>query len=203
MQLIFATQNPHKLKEINSLLKGKFIVKGLSDLNWDEELPEHHQTLEENAIQKAREVFTHTRQPCFSDDTGLEVDVLKGAPGVYSARFALRGGELLKGEDISTANIIKLLGLMQGARNRSAQFRTVIALVTSRGERMFEGTVRGRILDAPRGEQGFGYDPVFLPEGHQKSFAEMPLSEKNKISHRARALHRLVDFLIDEGQELL
>ena len=188
MELVFATNNKHKVKEITDLLDDNFRILGLADLNITEDIPEDADTLSENALFKARYVHEKTGRNVFADDTGLEVAVLGGAPGVYSARYA---GENKSFDD----NIEKLLREMNGANDRSARFRTVIALILDGTEYLFEGTVEGEIIRERRGNGGFGYDPVFLASGYEQTFAEIPLSEKNKISHRARAMRQLIDFL--------
>ncbi len=190
MELVFATNNKHKIKEISDLLGGKFKILGLADVNITEDIPEDAETLSENALFKARVVHDRTGLNVFADDTGLEVDALDGAPGVYSARYA---GEGRSFDD----NINKLLGQMGDTENRKARFRTVIALIINGSEFLFEGTVSGEITVGRRGNGGFGYDPVFLPDGYDRTFAEMPLSEKNRISHRARAMGKLLDFLAE------
>lgn len=188
MELVFATNNKHKVKEITDLLDDNFRILGLADLNITEDIPEEADTLEENALFKARFVHEKTGRNVFADDTGLEVTALGGAPGVYSARYA---GENKSFDD----NIEKLLREMKGANDRSARFRTVIALILDGTEYLFEGTVDGEILKERRGTGGFGYDPVFLAVGYDRTFAEIPLGEKNKISHRAKAMRQLLDFL--------
>ncbi len=188
MELVFATNNKHKIREITDLLDDNFRILGLADLNITEDIPEEAETLEENALFKARYVHERSGLNVFADDTGLEVTALGGAPGVYSARYA---GEGKSFDD----NIEKLLGAMQGADERSARFRTVIALILDGSEYLFEGTVEGEITRDRRGTGGFGYDPVFLASGHDRTFAEIPLSEKNTISHRARAMRKLLEFL--------
>lgn len=190
MELLFATNNKHKIREISDLLDGRFKIIGLSDVNINEDIPEDAETLAENALFKAKFVHDRTGMNVFADDTGLEVDALGGAPGVYSARYA---GEGKSFDD----NISKLLAEMHGAEDRHARFRTVIALILDGTEYFFEGTVEGEILTERRGKGGFGYDPVFLAEGYNQTFAEIPLSEKNKISHRARAMRKLLEFLSD------
>lgn len=196
MELVFATQNPHKLSEIQSLLGDSFHLISLKDLNFKEDIPETKDTLEGNALEKARFIHERFKQGCFADDTGLEVTALNGAPGVYSARYAGSiadyGSEQLR----SQANIKKLLGALDDKQNRKARFRTVIAFITPTGkEYLFEGIVNGEIITELRGQEGFGYDPVFVPEGYSQTFSEMPLSEKNKISHRARAFEKFREFL--------
>lgn len=195
MELVFATNNNHKLEEISALLDDRILLTGLSAIGVTEEIPEDHETLEENASQKAWHIFNKIGKSCFADDTGLEVDSLNGAPGVYSARYS-RMGELTFPEmDPAKGNIRKLLLEMKDHTNRLAQFRTVISLVLDGSEYRFTGVVKGEITTAPSGEKGFGYDPVFIPEGFNETFAEMELQVKNSISHRAKAVQRLVEFL--------
>lgn len=188
MELVFATNNKHKIREINDLLDDNFIILGLADVNITEDIPEEAETLAENALFKARFVYWKTGRNVFADDTGLEVDALGGAPGVYSARYAGKGCSF---DD----NIAKLLGEMEKAENRNARFRTVIALILDGTEYLFEGTVEGEIIRERKGTGGFGYDPVFMAKGYGLTFAEIPLAEKNMISHRARAMRKLLDFL--------
>ncbi len=190
MELVFATNNNHKIKEISDLLDQNFKILGLADVNITEDIPEEAETLAENALFKARFVNDMTGLNVFADDTGLEVDTLDGAPGVYSARYA---GEGRSFDD----NINKLLEQMADAEDRSARFRTVIALILDGSEYLFEGTVEGVIIRERRGKGGFGYDPVFLADGYGLTFAEIPLSEKNRISHRARAMRKLLAFLAE------
>ncbi len=193
MELVFATNNKHKVREISDLLDGDFKITGLSDLNITEDIPEDAETLEENALFKARYVHGKTGMNVFADDTGLEVTALGGAPGVWSARYA---GENKSFDD----NIDKLLREMQGAADRSARFRTVIALILDKKEFLFEGIVEGEIITERKGTGGFGYDPVFRAGGSEKTFAEIPLQEKNIISHRARAMRKLISFLKGSGE---
>lgn len=188
VELVFATNNQHKLKEVQALLGNHFRLLSLTDIGFDEEIPEDFDTLQDNALQKARYINSRLGYNCFADDTGLEVDALNGEPGVYSARYA---GEAKNPHD----NIVKLLQNLSGVKNRRAQFRTVIALILDGNEYLFEGKVNGEIIDKGRGSDGFGYDPIFLPEGYSQTFAEMPLELKNQISHRGRAVAKLVDFL--------
>jgi len=188
MEIVFATNNKHKVREISDLLDKNFTLLSLADLNITEEIPEEAETLEENALFKARYVHEKTGLNVFADDTGLEVSALGGAPGVYSARYA---GEGRSFDD----NIEKLLREMQNATDRSARFRTVIALILNGTEYLFEGTVEGEIIRERRGYGGFGYDPVFLAAGYDRTFAEIPLGEKNRISHRAKAVRHLLEFL--------
>jgi XTP/dITP diphosphohydrolase len=187
-KLVFATNNRHKLDEIRAVVGNQIEILGLDEAGFEGEIPEDHDTLIENALQKARYIKGKTGYDCFADDTGLEVDALDGRPGVYSARYA---GPQCNAED----NIRKLLAEMQGVGQRSARFRTVIALIMYGKEFLFEGVADGQIITEKRGDSGFGYDPVFLPENHSLTFAEMDISLKNKISHRAKAVSKLVDFL--------
>ncbi len=188
MELVFATNNEHKLKELQALLGSKIRLLSLNDIGCTDEIPEEQPTLEGNASQKAFYVFNKFGYNCFADDTGLEIEALNGDPGVYSARFA---GE----EKDPQANMDKVLRLMEKIKNRKARFRTVISLVIDGAEMQFEGIVEGEILTAKQGEKGFGYDPLFMPVGFQKTFAEMDMSEKNGISHRGRAVEKLVQHL--------
>lgn len=188
MQLIFATNNEHKLKEISALLDERYRLLSLKEIGIVEDIPENEDTLEGNARAKAMYVYERTGSDCFADDTGLEIDALDGRPGVISARYAGPEGN-------SVNNIKKVLEELEGAKERSARFRTVISLILRGKEYQFEGMVNGRIIDEMRGDDGFGYDPVFVPDGYDKTFAEMPLELKNKISHRANALNELVTFL--------
>ena len=187
-KLIFATNNPHKLEEISDLLQDKFDIISLEKIGIKEDIPETADTLEGNALQKARFVYERTQSDCFADDTGLEVEVLNGDPGVYSARYA---GENASFDD----NMDKLLLSMENESNRKARFRTVMALIIDGNEYLFEGKVEGKILSRKKGKDGFGYDPIFLPEGFEESFAEMESAQKNAISHRGRSVVKLVRFL--------
>jgi XTP/dITP diphosphohydrolase len=188
-QLIFASNNLHKIEEVSEILKPYgFKIIGLSQAGIHEDIPETAQTIEENAVLKARYIFNHYNFNCFADDTGLEVEALDNAPGVYSARYA---GEQKSSED----NINKLLAELNGKTNRNARFKTVIALILNGKEYLFEGIINGRIATEKRGDKGFGYDPVFIPNGYEKTFAEMSALEKNKISHRAIAVQKLAKFL--------
>ncbi|HOR09876.1 MAG TPA: non-canonical purine NTP diphosphatase [Bacteroidales bacterium] len=193
MELVFATNNKHKIKEINDLLDDNFTILGLADTGITEDIPEEAETLEENALFKARYVHEKTGLNVFADDTGLEVPSLGGAPGVHSARYA---GESKSFDD----NIEKLLREMKDMTERSARFRTVIALILDGSEYLFEGMVEGEIIMERRGSGGFGYDPVFLASGYDLTFAEIPLSEKNRVSHRAKAMRKLIGFLSDQKQ---
>ena len=187
-ELIFATNNTHKLEEVTPLLKGMYIVKSLAEISCNEDIPETSDTLQGNALQKA--IFVHERcgLNCFSDDTGLEIEALKNAPGVYSARYA---GE----QKCAADNVAKVLFEMQGVENRKARFCTIIALILEGKTYFFEGEVNGSIIKNPIGTKGFGYDPIFIPEGYDKTFAELDLEIKNTISHRARAVQKLITFL--------
>lgn len=188
-KLVFATNNAHKLDEIRAILGNKMEILSLNDINCHADIPETADTLEGNAALKAQYIYKNFGLDCFADDTGLEVEALNGAPGIYSARYA--GGE---GHD-SEANMKKLLAEMEGKENRKARFRTAICLIEDGKEHLFEGIVNGEIIQERRGGSGFGYDPVFVPEGYTETFAEMGNDEKNKISHRARAVAKLCDYL--------
>lgn len=188
-KLVFATNNVHKLDEIRAILGDKIEVLSLKDINCDADIPETADTLEGNAALKAEYIYKNYGLDCFADDTGLEVEALGGVPGVYSARYA--GGD---GHD-SEANMRKLLKELDGEQNRKAQFRTAICLIEQGEEHLFEGIVKGSIIEQKRGASGFGYDPVFMPKGYEETFAEMGNAEKNKISHRARAVEKLCEYL--------
>ena len=190
MKLVFATNNRHKLSEIRNLLGSKFELLGLNDIGCHEDIPEDHSTLEENASDKAWYVFNQFGQDSFADDTGLEIEALKGEPGVFSARYA---GNRKDPEE----NMNKVLDKMKRVTNREAQFRTVISLVIGGTETRFEGIVKGTIPYQKRGSAGFGYDPIFVPLGFNKTFAEMDLTEKNNVSHRAIAFRKLVVYLLN------
>ncbi|MFA8433830.1 MAG: non-canonical purine NTP diphosphatase [Marinifilaceae bacterium] len=190
MKLVFATNNRNKLKEIQNMLGEEFEILSLKDIQCDDEIPEDHETLEENASQKAFYIYDRYKINCFADDTGLEIEALNGEPGVYSARYA---GEAKSSEE----NMAKVLRKMEGEKNRSARFRTVVSLVLDGKEYRFEGIVDGAILKEKKGADGFGYDPIFEPEGRGVSFAEMDMTSKNEISHRGRAVRKLVDFLLN------
>ena len=193
MKIVFATNNLHKLSEIRQILGNQYEVLSLSDIGCHADIPETADTFEGNALQKAQYVFDHYHLSCFADDTGLEVDALNGAPGVFSARYA--GGEGHDSED----NMWKLLAVLAENNNRKARFRTVIALLLIDGEKtvtkLFEGIVNGSIIREKRGTEGFGYDPIFQPDGYDQTFAELGMEIKNKISHRARAVEALRAFL--------
>ena len=192
--LLFATGNPHKVQEMQQILDGRYRLLSLADIGCTEDIPETADTFEGNALLKARYVAQRYHSDCFAEDTGLEVDALNGAPGVYSARYA---GE---GKDPS-ANLQLVLAQMAGLENRKARFRTVIALLLNGGEYLFEGCVEGHIAHVPRGEGGFRYDPVFIPEGHGHTFAEMPSEAKHAISHRGKAVAQLLHFLETEEKK--
>ena len=206
MKIVFATNNEHKLSEIRSILGADFEVLSLKDIGCDVDIPETGKTLEENALQKAQYVYDHYHIGCFADDTGLEVEALDGAPGVYSARYAsMESNDTTVSHD-SEANMTRLLKELGNNNNRRARFRTVIALIqkkdvcpcgcTSIKEiHQFEGIVNGEIIRERRGGEGFGYDPIFQPEGYDKTFAELGMEIKNHISHRARAVAKLCEFL--------
>lgn len=187
-KLIFSTNNEHKLEEVRDILGAKYTILSLKDLGEDVDIPETGETLEENALIKAKYLFDKYQCDCFADDTGLEVEALNNAPGVYSARYA---GE----QKSSIDNVNKLLSELNGNSNRKARFRTVIVLYLDGKQYIFEGIVKGLITSDLRGEAGFGYDPVFQPDGYDKTFAELGLTEKNNISHRALAIKKLVSFL--------
>jgi XTP/dITP diphosphohydrolase len=192
MTLVFASNNEHKIKEIKSLLGNSFTLLSLHDINIKEDIPEEEPQIEGNALAKARYVFNVSGLNVFADDTGLEIAELNGLPGVHSARFAGENKD-------SSANIEKVLSLLGNSKNRKARFRTVIALILEKKEYLFEGIVNGTIIKEKRGIEGFGYDPIFLPDGKTRTFAEMELSEKNTISHRAVAFEKLKKFLVNYG----
>lgn len=192
-KLVFATNNAHKLEEISAILNDKVELLSLKDIHCYVDIPETADTLEGNALLKAQYIREHYGMDCFADDTGLEVEALHGAPGVYSARYA--GGE---GHD-SEANMKRLLEELKNEENRKARFRTVIALILNGEVHEFEGIVKGDILREKRGMAGFGYDPIFVPEGYTESFAELGEEVKNQISHRARAVRKLVKFLQEKA----
>ena len=188
MELIFATHNQSKVEEISAILPPIIEVKSLNDLNFTDQIPETSNTLRGNALIKVRTIFNKFQKDCFADDTGLEVEILNGAPGVHSARFA---GKNKKDED----NIDKLLKELENHHNTNAQFRTIIALIYKHEEFIFEGIIKGKIIKEIKGDNGFGYDSIFQPEHHFLTFAQISTREKNKISHRAIALRKLIDFL--------
>ena len=187
-KFVFATNNAHKLEEVTAILGDKIELLSMKDIHCHADIPETADTLEGNALLKARYIFENYNMDCFADDTGLEVEALNGAPGVYSARYA---GDAHNSE----ANMRKLLQDMEGIENRKAQFRTVFALIINGKEHVFEGIVKGEITKHRCGSSGFGYDPVFIPEGYTQTYAEMGNTLKNKISHRALATNKLCNFL--------
>lgn len=187
-RIVFATNNAHKLEEIRVILGTRYEVLGLKDIGCEEDIPETADTLEGNALIKARYIKDNYGYDCFADDTGLEVDVLNGAPGVYSARYA--------GNDCnSEKNMVLLLENMHNAKNRAARFRTVICFASDKGNEFMDGSIEGEITLAPSGKSGFGYDPIFKPDGYEVTFAEMSNDEKNSISHRKRAVDKLLKYL--------
>ncbi len=188
MKIVFATNNAHKLDEVRQVVGDKFALVSLRECGIVEDIPENEPTLEGNALAKARYIYERTGADCFADDTGLEVDALGGEPGVRSARYATDGHD-------DEANKRLLLERLQGVENRAAQFRTAVALIMGGQEYLFEGIVRGRIATEQHGEGGFGYDPLFVPEGYDRTFAQMSAEEKNAISHRGRAVRKLAEFL--------
>lgn len=188
-KLVFATNNPHKLEEIRAILGSKLEVLSLADIGCDADIPETAETLEGNALIKAHYVYDNYKLDCFADDTGLEVDALHGLPGVHTARYAYPD------RHDPEANMIKLLEALRENNDRNARFRTVIALIEKGKEHLFEGVVEGVIAREKSGTQGFGYDPVFIPEGNSKTFAELGEDIKNTISHRARAVQKLAEYL--------
>lgn len=187
-KIVFATNNAHKLEEVRAILGGMFDLVTLRECGITEDIPEEQPTIEGNALQKARYVYERTGADCFADDTGLEVDVLGGAPGVRSARYATDGHDF-------EANVRLLLKNMKDADNRRARFKTVIALILDGREYTFEGIVNGHITEKCYGDEGFGYDPVFMPDGHSQTFAQMPADLKNTISHRALAVNSFAGFM--------
>ena len=188
MKLVFATNNRHKLDEVRAIVGDRVEVLSLNDIECHDEIPETADTLQGNALIKARYIYDKYGLNCFADDTGLEVEALSGEPGVYSARYA--------GEECSSeANMQKLLHNLTGKSNRNAQFRTVIALIINGEEKLFNGIVKGSITEEKRGDSGFGYDPIFIPEGFSESFAQMSSEQKNSISHRYRATEQLSNYL--------
>lgn len=193
-KIVFATNNAHKLSEIRDILKDNFEVISLAELGCHDDIPETADTLEGNALQKAHYINDRYGVDCFADDTGLEVEAFNGGPGIYTARFGTMNGY---GESHDAdANTRCLLDKLQGEENRKAQFRTAIALILDGEEHLFEGIVRGVITTEKRGDKGFGYDPVFMPEGYDGTFAELGVDVKNEISHRARAVKKLAEFLM-------
>ena len=194
MKILFATNNAHKLTEVQAVLGDSYTLVTPRDCGVTEEIPETQPTLEGNALQKARYLYERTGLDCFADDTGLEVEALGGAPGVHSARYATDGHDF-------AANNRLLLQNLAGEENRRARFRTVVALILGGREYLFEGVVEGQIIDRETGHEGFGYDPLFRPDGYDRTFAQMTTEEKNAVSHRARAVRKLAAFLPEYGRE--
>jgi len=188
IKLLFATNNAHKLREIRGIAGNDYEIIGLMDVGFEGDIPETQDTIEANAVQKARYIFEKIHLDCFADDTGLEIDALDGRPGVYSARYA---GENCSFDD----NIRRVLKELEGVGNRKARFRCVICLISDGNEYLFEGRIEGTITEAPHGKGGFGYDPVFVPDGYNQTFAEIPAYLKNGISHRGRAMTKMMNFL--------
>ncbi|WP_302250619.1 RdgB/HAM1 family non-canonical purine NTP pyrophosphatase [uncultured Alistipes sp.] len=194
MKILFATNNAHKLTEVQAVLGDSYTLVTPRDCGVTEEIPETQPTLEGNALQKARYLYERTGLDCFADDTGLEVEALGGAPGVHSARYATDGHDF-------AANNRLLLQNLAGEENRRARFRTVVALILGGREYLFEGVVEGQIIDRETGHEGFGYDPLFRPDGYDRTFAQMTTEEKNAVSHRARAVRKLAAFLHEYVRE--
>jgi len=194
MELVFATHNKGKVHEIQYLIGEKIKILSLTDIGYIEEIPETGSTFNENAFIKANTIYQIYKKPVFADDSGLEVKALDGRPGVYSARYA---GVGLKNFE---PHIIKLLNELNGVEDRKARFRTVICFIINDQTYYFEGIINGQIIDHQRGNNGFGYDPIFVPDGYTKTFAEMDLAEKNKISHRSQAISKMIDFILPEPQ---
>ncbi|HOB27170.1 MAG TPA: RdgB/HAM1 family non-canonical purine NTP pyrophosphatase [Bacteroidales bacterium] len=194
MELIFATHNEGKVHEIQNIVGDNIKILSLTDIGYLEEIPETGSTFNENAFVKANTIYQIYRKPIFADDSGLEVRALNGRPGVYSARYA---GVGLKNFE---PHIVKLLNELNGVKDRKARFKSVICLIINDKTYYFEGLINGQIIDHPRGNNGFGYDPIFVPDGYTKTFAEMDLDEKNKISHRSQAIRKMIDFIMSEPQ---
>ncbi len=188
MKLVFATHNLNKLQEVSQIVGSNFEITSLEDINCNEDIPETQDTIEGNASQKSFYVFNKFGYNCFADDTGLEIEALDGRPGVYSARYA---GEGCNFED----NVVKVMKELKGVTNRAARFKTVISLIINGKEYLFEGIVNGKIIEQEKGDSGFGYDPIFMPNGYNKTFAELSSAEKNKISHRGIVTRKLANFL--------
>lgn len=187
-KLVIATNNAHKLEEIKAILGNEFELLSLKDIHCDVDIPENSDTLEGNASQKSHYVYENYGLDCFADDTGLEVEALGGAPGVHTARYATEGHD-------TDANTRKLLHELEGVKNRKARFRTIVSLIENGVEHQFEGIVNGEITTEKKGEKGFGYDPVFIPEGYTETFAELGVDVKNQVSHRSRAIAKLCEYL--------
>lgn len=186
--IIFATQNENKIREVNAILGGGIVIKSLASIGCTKELPETHETLDENSLEKAQYVWEQYQVDCFAEDTGLEIKALNNEPGVFSARYA-------GVEKNDKANVQKVLTKLDGVQDRRARFRTVITLIINGQDKQFEGIVEGKIAAEVKGENGFGYDPIFVPDGYEQTFAELPNAIKNKISHRARATRLLIHYL--------
>lgn len=187
-KLVIATNNAHKLEEIKAILGNEFELLSLKDIHCDVDIPENSDTLEGNASQKSHYVYENYGLDCFADDTGLEVEALGGAPGVHTARYATDGHD-------TDANTRKLLHELEGKENRKARFRTIVSLIENGVEHQFEGIVNGEITTEKKGEKGFGYDPIFIPEGYTETFAELGVDVKNQVSHRSRAIAKLCEYL--------
>jgi XTP/dITP diphosphohydrolase len=194
MELVFATHNEGKVHEIQNIVGDSIKILSLTDIGYFEEIPETGSTFNENAFIKANTIYQIYKKPTFADDSGLEVRALNGRPGVYSARYA---GVNLKNFE---PHIVKLLNELNGVKDRKARFKSVICLIINDKTYYFEGLINGQIIDHPRGNNGFGYDPIFVPDGYTKTFAEMDLDEKNKISHRSQAIRKMIDFIMSEPQ---
>ena len=188
MKLVFATNNQHKLKEVRTILSNNIELLSLKDINCNVDIPETANTLEENALLKAQYIYDHYKINCFADDTGLEIEALDNEPGVYSARYAGENKD-------SEANMLKVLDKLKNKTNRKARFRTIISLIINGKHYSFESIVNGRITEYKQGNSGFGYDPIFIPDGYEQTFAELGDNIKNKISHRALAINKLCNFL--------
>lgn len=186
-QLVFATNNEHKTKEVSAILSPKYKVLNLKDIGCDVDIPETGSTFAENATLKSSYVVSHFKIDCFADDSGLEVDALNNEPGIFSARYSGQRGD--------EVNMHYLLQKMEGENNRNARFKTVISLIKNGANYLFEGVIFGKLINEPRGKNGFGYDPIFVPDGYDITFAEMDSAEKNRISHRAIAMQKLIAFL--------
>lgn len=188
MKLLFASQNQHKIKEVSEIIPAHFELLGLNEFSFNEEIPETQDSIEGNALQKARFIYNKFKLSCFADDTGLFIEALNGEPGIYSARWC-------KLDNQFPTNIEKALFKLKGKENRKAYFKTVIAFIDDNDEKLFEGVIHGRIIESEKGKDGFGYDPIFIPEGYDQTFSEMPKEVKNKISHRAIAMAKFISYL--------
>lgn len=188
MKLLFASQNQHKIKEVSEIIPPYFKLLGLNEMNFNEEIPETQDSIEGNALQKARFIYDKFKLSCFADDTGLFIEALNGEPGIYSARWS-------KIDNLFSNNIEKALVKLKGKENRKAYFKTVIAFIDNDEEKLFEGVIHGRIIESEKGKDGFGYDPIFIPDTYDQTFSEMPKEEKNRISHRALAMTKFIEYL--------